>query len=254
MWVSRIQASAHDEGTVYLSLNGYRWDNFESMVYRSTDYGSNWQKIGANLPDEPVNVIKEDPLNSEVLYLGTDQGTYISTDGGFMFYSISNEIPSAPVHDLVIHPREGDLLIGTHGRSIYKVDMDAFRYWIDSTGVNQLDLLSDIEINHNDNWGNKKNIFTDISEPEVKINIYSKSSGEFKLDIINDEGKTLQSKMVKLTKGFNVVNLDLSLDKKNLKYFKGKTKPEIKDNGKYYLTEGKYSIQMNNSIKSLIIE
>ena len=61
MWVSRIQASAFEEGRVYVTLNGYRYDNFEPMVYVSENYGNTWRKIGLNLPKEPVNVVKEDP-------------------------------------------------------------------------------------------------------------------------------------------------------------------------------------------------
>ena len=119
MWVSGIYPSKFIQGRVYLSLNGYRWDNFEPMVYISEDYGLNWSKIGHNLPMEPVNVIIEDPKNESLVYVGTDHGVYASFDYGNNFQAFTNGLPNAPVHDLVVHPRDDDLVVGTHGRSVY---------------------------------------------------------------------------------------------------------------------------------------
>ncbi|MGB0925517.1 MAG: WD40/YVTN/BNR-like repeat-containing protein, partial [Minisyncoccia bacterium] len=119
LWVSRVEPSRHDEATIYTSLNGYRWDDFNSYIYRSTDYGKNWTKIGTDLPAEPVNVIREDPKNSNVLYVGTDHGLYISLDKGESFMAMNNNLPAVAIHDLIVHPRDNDLVVGTHGRSIY---------------------------------------------------------------------------------------------------------------------------------------
>ena len=71
-WISRVQASAHRESRCFVALNGYRWDNFEALLFRSDDYGQTWQQIGKNLPPEPINVIREDPQNEQILYVGTD--------------------------------------------------------------------------------------------------------------------------------------------------------------------------------------
>ena len=89
------------------------------MVYVSEDYGFNWSKIGHNIPDEPVNVIIEDLKNEKLIYVGTDHGLHASLDYGNLFFAFSSGLPNAPVHDLVIHPRENDLIVCTHGRSIY---------------------------------------------------------------------------------------------------------------------------------------
>ena len=119
MWVSGIYPSNFHQNRVYVSLNGYRWDNFDAMIYVSDDYGTNWSKIGHNLPKEPVNVIIEDLENEKLVYVGTDHGVYASLDYGNKFFAFSSGLSNSPVHDLVIHPREKDLVVGTHGRSIY---------------------------------------------------------------------------------------------------------------------------------------
>ena len=123
MWVSRIRASAHEEGRVYCALNGYRWDDFNSYVYVSEDYGQTWRSIGDALPAEPVNVIKEDPNNPSILYVGTDHGLYISMDRGQTYHAIGSHLPAVAIHDLEVHPEEMDLVLATHGRSFYLADI-----------------------------------------------------------------------------------------------------------------------------------
>ena len=85
LWVSRVQASAHERGRVYVSLNGYRWDDFSPYLYRSDDYGQNWTRLGPDLPAEPINVVREDPANPDLLYVGTDHGVYVSLNRGQSF-------------------------------------------------------------------------------------------------------------------------------------------------------------------------
>ena len=122
-WVSRVVASRHDEATAYVALTGYRQDDFSTYLYKSRDYGVSWSSIVANLPAESVNVIQEDPLIADLLYVGTDLGVYVSTSGGTVWQSLCNHLPTTPVHDLTVHPRARELIIGTHGRSIYVLDV-----------------------------------------------------------------------------------------------------------------------------------
>jgi photosystem II stability/assembly factor-like uncharacterized protein len=125
LWVSRVIASAHKEGRVYATLNGYRFDNFAPFVYVSEDYGASWKKIGTDLPFEPVNVIREDPKNENIIYVGTDGGLYISFDAGNSFMMWNKGLPkSVPIHDIVIQERENEIVLGTHGRSIYIAKLD----------------------------------------------------------------------------------------------------------------------------------
>ncbi len=125
LYVSRVTASAFKESRVYASLNGYRNDNFLPYLYVSEDYGATWKAIGKDLPNEPINVVKEDIANENIIYVGTDGGLYVSIDGGNSFMMWNKGLPySVPVHDIAIHPRENELILGTHGRSLYIAKLD----------------------------------------------------------------------------------------------------------------------------------
>jgi photosystem II stability/assembly factor-like uncharacterized protein len=132
MWVSRIQASQHSESRVWLALNGYRDDHFEAWLFRSDDYGQTWLRIGTDLPAEPVNVIREDPVHPTLIYAGTDGGVYASLNLGEKFMPFDESLPHVPVHDLVVHPRDGKLVLGTHGRSFYIADVHRLQQLRDS--------------------------------------------------------------------------------------------------------------------------
>lgn len=125
LWVSRVLASQYGEGRAYATLNGYRNDNFNAYVYRSDDYGATWTQLGKDLPAEPVNVIREDPKNEDILYVGTDGGLYVSFDRGASFMMWNAGLPaSIPVHDIAIQQRENEIVLGTHGRSLYVCSLD----------------------------------------------------------------------------------------------------------------------------------
>jgi photosystem II stability/assembly factor-like uncharacterized protein len=124
-WVSRVEASHHDLGTAYVSYTGYRNDDFRPFVYKTTDFGEHWTDISANLPDGPVNVIREHPDNPNLLFVGTDFQLFASNDGGRRWVSMKNNMPTTPVQDIKIHPRENDLVVATHGRGIYIADITA---------------------------------------------------------------------------------------------------------------------------------
>jgi photosystem II stability/assembly factor-like uncharacterized protein len=123
-WVSRVTASEHELATVYVSFTGYREDDFEKYLYMSTDFGKTWESIAGNLPSEPINVIAEDHRDKDILYVGTDLGVYTTLDKGKRWISLCNGLPTSAVHDLAVHPREHELVIGTHGRSVYILDVN----------------------------------------------------------------------------------------------------------------------------------
>jgi photosystem II stability/assembly factor-like uncharacterized protein len=120
LYVSRVIASKFKESRVYVTLNGYRDDHFNAYVYCSDDFGATWKKLGADLPMESVNVIREDPKSENTLYVGTDGGAYVSSDGGVIFNQFVNGLPSSlPIHDIAIQERENEIVLGTHGRSLF---------------------------------------------------------------------------------------------------------------------------------------
>ena len=122
-WVSRVLASKHDTGKAFVTFTGYRRDDFRAFVYMTEDYGMTWRSLSEGLPDESVNVIREHHANPDLLFVGTDLGVHVSIDGGEHWTRMKNNMPTQPVHDLVIHPRENDLVVGTHGRGLWIADI-----------------------------------------------------------------------------------------------------------------------------------
>ena len=121
-WVSRVEASPHAEGTVFATFDGHATGDMKTHVYRSTDYGKTWTSIGTPELKGYAHVIRQDLVNPELLFLGTEWGLYITVDGGKQWGQMSPGLPNVAVRDLAIHPREGDLVIATHGRGIYVLD------------------------------------------------------------------------------------------------------------------------------------
>ncbi|MCX6552262.1 MAG: hypothetical protein NTY02_14885, partial [Acidobacteria bacterium] len=121
-WISKVVASAYDEGTVYVAQNGKRDDDFAAYLWKSTDYGATWRSIAASIPMGPVNVITEDPGNAKILYVGTDVGVYASIDGGTTWNVLGANLPTAYVHDIVVHPRDKVIVAATHGRGMWVLD------------------------------------------------------------------------------------------------------------------------------------
>lgn len=121
-WMSRVVASAYKLGTVYLTQNGKRDEDFTPYVWKSVDYGKTWTSIAAGIPVGPVNVIREDPVNENILYVGTDMGAYVTTDGGKIWLVLGGNLATVYVHDLIVHPRDNIIVIATHGRGMWALD------------------------------------------------------------------------------------------------------------------------------------
>ena len=123
IWVSRVEASHFDKGTCYVSFDGHRSDIFAPFVVRTTDYGKTWENITNNLPqNHPVYVIREDVKNRNLLFVGTEFAVFVSIDGGQSWERLMNGMPTVAIHDLSIHPRDNDLIAGTHGRGVWICD------------------------------------------------------------------------------------------------------------------------------------
>ncbi len=122
-WVNGIEPSAVDERIVYATFNNYRNNDFSNYVYKSLDGGENWRRIDATLPANRVaRTLREDPKNPNVLYLGTENGLFVSLNSGEEWISWKGNMPTLPFNDLVVHPRDNDLILGSHGRGIWILD------------------------------------------------------------------------------------------------------------------------------------
>ena len=151
-WVSRIEPSHVSAGTAYVSLTGMRNDDFRPFLWKTTDYGATWTSLVNGLPNQAINTVREDPYNTDLLFVGTDLGLYGSLDAGKSWAKITGTatvaaggggrgggggfggggaaeprgvLPTTPVYDVKIHPRDHELVLGTHGRGIWVVDIAA---------------------------------------------------------------------------------------------------------------------------------
>ena len=250
MWVSRVVASKYTEGRVYATLNGYRWDDFSAYVYVSEDYGNNWKAIASDLPVEPVNVIAEDPNNAKALYIGTDHGLYVSMDMGMTTMLMNNELPAVAVHDVEIHKGRQHLLVGTHGRSIYKADIKHLQAMNDAIFVSALHVFDIDKVNHSTRWGAKRAWFMDASEPEIKLPIYTSTGGPISINIKDKEDNVIKTIKSETTKGLNYIEYDLTRNvlKSRKRAKDGDTHTsdlKAADNGKFYIQIGEYTVDYN---------
>jgi photosystem II stability/assembly factor-like uncharacterized protein len=252
-WVSRVEASAHEKSRVYVSLNGYRSDDFSSYVYRSDDYGSTWTQIGKDLPAEPVNVITEDPHNGDVLYVGTDHGVYVSLDGGDSFMAMSQDLPGAPVHDLKVQAREKDLIVGTHGRSLYLADVAPVEAMTSELLAEKLHIFDLPSTRFSASWGRKRAVWSEPFVPEMTVVFFSGSDGTATVSIVADS-TVLVSFDADVLKGLNYISYDLSVDpdvasKLAADEVEGEEGEQMKeaDNGTWYLTPGKYTLRVDQA-------
>ncbi len=123
-WFTRVTPSRHAAGTAYATITGFHRDDFRPFVYRTDDFGMTWRAITATLPAAAsANVIVEDHTNRALVFLGTDRGLFASLDAGATWVPFQSNMPIVPVRDLVIHPRENDLIVGTHGRGTWVTDI-----------------------------------------------------------------------------------------------------------------------------------
>jgi len=252
-WVSRVIASKFDASTVYVTLNGYRWDNFDSYVYCSNNYGKTWTRIGQNLPSEPVNVIKEDADNKNILYLGTDGGVYVSIDKGYSFFALKGGLPYVPVHDLVLHPTAKELIIGTHGRSVYIADISLIQKFKSTKNISNLYIFDFENVNYNPDWGNRTFDWNYTLPKDLVIPFYSDDNSKVKLQILTKDSLIVFEEEKDFPKGINFFNYDLTVgtgfSEKYKESIKLKTNAElkVKDNKKMYLTENKYTVRISKN-------
>jgi photosystem II stability/assembly factor-like uncharacterized protein len=237
LWVSNVYASNHDEKVVYLSLDGYRWDNFSPYLFQSKNYGKTWESISSNLPDSPINVVIEDNVNEDILYVGNDHGVYISLDQGKTWEPFNKGLTSAAVHDLVIQEEKQHLLVGTHGRSIYLADIALIQNHDIDNQQADIKIFDVKDVRFSNRWGTKRSTDKNYYTPSLKFSIFSKSSHNVSFEIINNDKDILFSKSISLDKGYNFIDYNLTI--------LGNSDIGLNDksqNGKYYLQKGVYSI------------
>jgi len=171
-----------------------------------------------DLPYEPVNVIAEDPVNEDLLYVGTDHGVYVSFDRGQSFMGMAgqlteeNPLPNAPVHDLKVHPRDAELIVGTHGRSIYIADVAAMQQLTPDVRAEGLHVLPLDDVEHSEGWGSRGYTWSEPAEPEVNFVYWALEAGTTSIRIITEEGGAVHSFTDEAEAGLNYAPYNLIAD------------------------------------------
>jgi len=213
-WVSRVEASNHDENVAYVSLNGYRDDDIAAYVYRTDDLGRSWRDISGGLPDEPVNVIREDPVNPAVLYVGTDRGAYVSLDTGRTWLAAGAGLPNVPVHDLIVHPRERELVAGTHGRSVWILDVLPVQELSDDVRRSHVHVFPVDGVTYSRGWSSRRSLWYYRPEDARYQNFpfWVDAGGRVEWSVLDGDGNVLRRGELDVVHGVNTLRWDLMLD------------------------------------------
>ena len=213
-WVSRVEASRHARERAYVTLNGYRDDDIQAYVYRSDDLGKTFRDIGKGLPPSPVNVIREDPLVADILYVGTDNGVYVSTDRGGSWSALQGGLPNVPVHDLVVHPRERELVAGTHGRSIWIVDVLPLQDLAEAGGKAALKVFYIDDVAASRRWRSERSrwYFRPEDAPRSTVKYWSEGAGTASIEIVDGNGSVVRRLSDEAVAGMNSFEWDLLVD------------------------------------------
>lgn len=230
-WISRIAASAFDAGTVYVAQNGKRDDDFAVYLWKSTDCGATWHDISGNIPCGPVNVIREDPENREILYAGTDIGVYVSINTGESWHCLGNGLPSTFVHDLAIHPRDRILVAATHGRGMYAMDVEYLQKFNREIVKHEIFLFETGSVKPpRGRWGRRE---------QARIHYYLKEPREVVFSIVGPSGKEIKEITDQGRAGLNIALWDLSVEREE-------EEGEKKPGGRRYAEPGKYTLRVKS--------
>jgi photosystem II stability/assembly factor-like uncharacterized protein len=222
-WISRIAASHFDAGTAYVAVDGHRDDDLKPYLFVTRDYGQAWQSLAGGLPQSGnIQVVREDPRNRDILYVGTEFGLYISTNGGKSWQKFMNNLPTARVDDILIHPRDHDLIVATHARGVFIADdLTGLQQMTDAVAAQDVALL-DIrpavawlnDIQGGRYVGGQRHFVGENAPRGAAIHYYLKSapSGDVKLTIADATGRTIRSLEGSRNAGLNRVTWNLNPD------------------------------------------
>ncbi|NOT35023.1 MAG: glycosyl hydrolase [Candidatus Eisenbacteria bacterium] len=201
-WVSCVDASRFAEGTAYATFDRHTMSDMKTYVYKTVDFGKTWTSLATPELKWFAHVIKQDRVNPSLLFLGTEYGLYVSLDDGKQWGQLTPGLPNVPVRDLAIHPREGDLVIATHGRALYVLD--------DLSPLRSLDpatLDKDVAFlparpavvyipNAEQRFDSEENFVGRGYHESASINYYLKKRhmiGDLKVEVYDAQGKLIQS-------------------------------------------------------------
>lgn len=213
-WVSRVQLSQHASKRAYVAFNAYRQDDMRALVYVSENLGRNWKSIAQGLPDEPINALIEDPINPDLLYVGSDRGVYVSLDRGVNWQALDQDLPNVPVHDLAVHPRARELIAGTHGRSVWIADVLPIQELTAKVRDSAVHGFFVGEQTFDRDWKSRRSAWFDRPQdrPKLTLNYWAKKAGSGVLEIRAKNASVLREIKLEAKPGINKVDWDLLVD------------------------------------------
>ncbi len=219
-WVTRIEASHFAEGTAYACFDHHRWDDYRPYVYKTEDFGRTWTSLAGGLPAVGyLHVVREDPVNPGLLYAGTEFGLFLSIDGGKEWVPFRNGFPTVAVRDIQVHPRDHDLLVGTHGRGLWVLDDISSLQGLTAETIASDCTLFDIRpvtlhsMKGNSMYSGPHQFTAPNPRPGAKVSYYLKekpaSGTPFSLTVVDSAGNSVQTLRGSRNKGLNTVTWNL---------------------------------------------
>ena len=247
-YIRSICPSKFNSSRVYVAMTGINYDDLQRYVYVSDDYGKHWKSIANGLPDEPVNVIKEDPTNENILYAGGFRGVYISIDRGNHWSSLGRDLPQAAAADLEIHLPTMDLVVATHGRGIYRTNLKAIQQKYNAPLIDGMDYLFEVDTIQRP-WFNSNG-----GEPDYRtikratFSLWLKEATPVELSLRDEGGKVVWRSIEQGDKGFFQYRWDLVINREtsNQPYFINYE--QFIDAGKYTLVASVGSTQLERTV------
>ena len=218
LWVSRVLASPHEAGRAFVAKTGFRQDINKPFLFQTADFGATWTSISADLPEKNINVVLQDRKNAGLLFAGTDHGLYVSLNAGRNWLPFKGTMPWVKVTDLVIHPRENDLVVATYGRGLWLTDITLLQEWNEKIPAEDVHLFA-VEpraqrvpaVYGNYQLQGDSHIMTPNEPDDFVIRYYlkEKAKDKVKVTITDLSGKVLREIDGKGEAGFNTVLWDM---------------------------------------------
>jgi hypothetical protein len=247
-WISSVFASPQEEATVFVSLNGYRNDEFKTYLYESNDYGKTWKSIKGNLPESVANVIIQDPVNADLLYAGLDHGTYVSLDRGASWHFF-NKLLNVASYDMLVHPRDNELVVGTHGRSVFVADVKPLQALKDFK--KPIMAFQPESIRFSERWGQKQFAWSKENTPAASILYHvGMPVSEIKVEVYDEKNELVRSLNAQGTPGFHSLSWDVKINEQAPPPAKGKTKSAPATKTLKFAGKGKYKLKFINETES----
>jgi photosystem II stability/assembly factor-like uncharacterized protein len=220
-YIRSICPSRFAKGRVYVAMTGINYDDLQSYLYVSEDYGKSWANIAKGLPDEPVNVILEDPTDENILYAGGLRGVFVSADRGKTWAYLGNNLPAAAVADLEIHEGKMDLVVATHGRGIYKINLRPIHAMISKNYPQDKDHLFDIAEIKRPAFSSHSGEVLPQTVEKTSISFWLSADKSITLSLKDKDNKVVWTTTLQGQKGFNEYRWDMIIKKEesNQPYF-----------------------------------